>query len=124
MKILRYLLLFPFAVLAEGPVYILGDGDSHTFSCTPPTQRTNGQSLEVAELAFTTLHLMQNATTVSTAQADVHCNATVTVDDLSPGQFHGFFTVTDTGGRESELSTTNGPFFLDLAAPNAPTVTN
>lgn len=124
----KLLILFvPILAWAEGPIYTLGNNETHTFSCTPPTERTNGYPVEVDELAHTTLYLIPgtpDGTPYSEMQSDIYCNTIFSIDSLSAGQWYMRATITDTGGRVSELSPSNGPFVLTVLPPNAPTVTN
>lgn len=123
------------SAFAVGPDYEKGNGLSHTTSCTPPlTRAPNAEGVQVpiteAELdhADVSLYFGGDLFTAGTLvsgpiQTDIRCGHSWAIDTLQTGQHYVFATITDTDGRESEISLEGGPFSLSLPImpPSAPT---
>jgi hypothetical protein len=126
--------LVSFGVMAEGPEYEKGQGLVHNTSCTPPTTRApnaDGEQLPITEAeldhADVTLYSGGDLFTAATlvegpVQTDIFCNHSWSVDNYPADQYYVFATITDTEGRESEISLKGGPFssFVTVMPPAAP----
>ena len=114
------LLLAPFFVLADGPVFEVGY--NCTFLWNPPTTRTNGvlitppgeELITPPEIAGYRLYLSKNpdpktfAHVVTTTEVSVRC-ADTQIDNWSPGgfgvgQYYAAVTAVDANDRESDFS--------------------
>ena len=117
------LTVFSTSVLAVGPVFEQGVDTTKTVACIPPITRTDGSALDITELDYTTVKLLNEDTNVTaTSQEDVYCNKVVDLTTSTPGQYKLTATATDTGGRES-INSEPAYFLLipTVMPPNAPT---
>ena len=129
------LMILPLLAVAEGPDYEKGTGVTHGTSCTPPTHRAanvegvavplTNEELDFASVSLYTGGDLFNAGTLvaGPVKTDIFCANNWRIDAYPTGQYYVFATITDTGGRTSEISVEGGPFSssLPLMAPGAPT---
>ena len=108
---------------AVGPVF--EQGVDRTYTCTPPTERTDGTPVAENELSFTTVTFTNVDTNdvYSFTPQDIFCTTVIDTNGIVPGQYEVVQTITDIANRTSVTSSPVVPFLLvpQAAPPNAPT---
>lgn len=116
-------------VQAEGPVVdprITGQGQA-IISCDIPIARTNGDLLDINEIATIDFLVSQDKVNWQPAGSSSVCSMTYDLTSIPDGQYYYTTSATDTGGRTSALSIEENPseyaawVVKRVGNPNSPT---
>lgn len=117
------LLLFSFSAYALDVERTVDPNDtsSYTMSCTLPDSRTDGSALDAADIQTVEFHRSTDGTTYVQVSSELACSYVDDISALPDGVYYYKASVTDTGNRNSTLSTDRLVLTLRrIADPNPP----